>query len=91
MVGWYRLQHDVMSLIRTANSALSEMFDDYTVNEWIEQKVYPLYDKLDHIRREADQLRTVKYWPARPYNTLEDIKELVHGDRDKQQDANNRT
>ena len=91
MVGWYRLQHDVMSLIRTANSALSEIFDKYTVNEWIEQKVYPLYDKLDHIRREADQLRTVKYWSARPYNTLEDIKELVHGDRDKQQDANNRT
>ena len=91
MVGWYRLQHEVMSLLRSANSALSEVYDRYTVAEWIEQKVYPLYSKLENIRREADNLRTVRYWPARPYNTLEDIKELVNGVPDILEDAENKT
>ena len=56
--------------MRSANSALSEMFDHYTVSEWIEQKLYPMYSKLSLIRSEADELRRVKFWPARPYQPL---------------------
>merc|ERR1712128_378710 len=54
---WSRFQHEVVSLMRSANSALSEMFDHYTVSEWIEQKLYPMYSKLSNIRSEADGLR----------------------------------
>ena len=73
------MQHEVVGLMRTANSALSEMFDHYTVSEWIEQKLYPLYSKLSSIRSEADSLRRVKYWPARPYPPLEALKGLDIG------------
>merc|ERR1712106_273906 len=76
---WSRFQHEVVSLMRRANSALSEMFDHYTVSEWIEQKLYPMYSKLSHIRNEADTLRRVKYWPARPYEPLEALKGLGIG------------
>ena len=62
---WSRSQHEVVSLMRSANSALSEMFDHYTVSEWIEQKLYPIYSKLSSIRSQADDLRRIKYWPSR--------------------------
>ena len=65
--------------MRTANSALSEMFDHFTVSEWIEQKLYPMYSKLSHIRNEADGLRRVKNWPSRPYEPLEALKGLGIG------------
>ena len=55
------------------------MFDHYTVSEWIEQKLYPMYSKLSHIRNEADGLRRVKYWPSRPYEPLEALKGLGIG------------
>ena len=70
--------------MRSANSALSEMFDHYTVSEWIEQKLYPMYSKLSHIRHEADALGRVKYWPARPYPPLEALKGLGIGVPDTQ-------
>jgi len=76
---WSRFQHEVVSLMKSANSALSEMFDHFTVSEWIEQKVYPMYSKLSRIRSEADNLRRVKYWPARPYEPLEVLKGLGIG------------
>ena len=73
--------------MRSANSALSEMFDHYTVSEWIEQKLYPMYSKLSRIRNEADGLGRVKYWPARPYEPLETLKGLGIGVPDTQQSA----
>ena len=76
---WSRFQHEVVSLMKSANSALSEMFDRFTVSEWIEQKVYPMYSKLSRIRSEADNLRRVKYWPSRPYEPLEVLKGLGIG------------
>ena len=63
----------------SANSALSEMYDRYTVSEWIEQKLYPMHSKLATIRSEADRARTVRKWPARPYQPLEELKLLGIG------------
>ena len=63
----------------SANSALSEMFDRYTVSEWIEQKLYPMHSKLLAHRREAQRVRTVRSWPARPFQPLEELKVLGIG------------
>ena len=65
--------------MRNAKEALSEMFDHYTVGEWVEQKVYPLYSRLSHLRSEADGLRQVRNWPSRPYEPLEALKGLGIG------------
>ena len=48
------------------SSALSEMFDMYTVSEWLEQKILPLQLKLHDIRKQAELLNNLKSWPARP-------------------------
>jgi len=37
-----RVQFSVTNLIRHAQNSLSEIYDDYTVAEWIEQKIYPV-------------------------------------------------
>ena len=58
---------------------LYPMFDRYTVSEWIEQKLYPMHSKLLTHRREAQQVRTVRSWPARPYQPLEELKVLGIG------------
>ena len=63
------------------------MFDHYTVSEWIEQKLYPMYSKLSLIRSEADELRRVKFWPARPYQPLEALLGLGIGIRDTPESA----
>ena len=70
---WPRMNHLVVALMRQANSALAEMFDHYTASEWIEQKIYPMYQKLSQIRTKADVTKSVKAWPSRPYPPLESL------------------
>merc|ERR1719192_1807343 len=76
---WSRTMHDVVSLMRTSKEALAEMFDRFTVAEWIEQKLYPMYSRLSKLRQTADGLRGVSVWPSRPYEPLEALKGLGIG------------
>jgi len=55
------------------------MFDRFTVAEWIEQKLYPMYSRLSKLRQTADGLRKVSAWPSRPYEPLEALKGLGIG------------
>ena len=73
------MNHLVVSLMRQANTALSEMFDHYTTSEWIEQKVYPMFSKLSQIRRQSDELKTIKSWPSRPYPPLQALTDMGIG------------
>ena len=67
---WSRVQHDVVSLMRSAKEALGEVFDRFTVAEWIEQKLYPHYKRLSALRAQADSLRRVSEWPSRSNNWM---------------------
>ena len=62
---WSRSMHDVVSLMRTSKEALGEMFDRFTVAEWIEQKLYPMYSRLSKLRQTTDGLHKVSAWPSR--------------------------
>ena len=95
MEDWSRTNHEVVSMMRQAKDALGEMFDRFTVAEWIEQKLYPHYHKLSAFREAADHLRRVTAWPSRsgscttwlglitifprPYEPLETLKGLGIG------------
>ena len=70
---WHHHSHTVSALMRNANTALLEMFDHYTASEWIEQKVYPMFHKLSQIRNLGDTMKTVKFWPSRPYPPLDTL------------------
>ena len=58
----------------SAKSALSEMYDKYTVSEWLEQKVYPMLTNLVTMRRNGEKLQSVRSWPVRPYQPLPDLE-----------------
>ena len=56
---------------------MSEMYDKYTVAEWLEEKVYPLHYKLAMLKKNAEKLRNVRSWPARPYQPLPELEVLA--------------
>ena len=70
--------HDVVSLMRTSKEALGEMFDRFTVAEWIEQKLYPMYSRLSKLRQNADGLRKVSVWPSRSDRNLSIVNNCIH-------------
>uniref|UniRef100_A0A0P4WPB1 beta-N-acetylhexosaminidase n=2 Tax=Scylla olivacea TaxID=85551 RepID=A0A0P4WPB1_SCYOL len=65
--------HSVTLLLKTAREALAEWFDDWTVGEWLEQHIWPLLNRLQTLQREAESMKAVKYWPARPLPLLPEL------------------
>ncbi|RZF43937.1 hypothetical protein LSTR_LSTR006745 [Laodelphax striatellus] len=71
-----RLYHSVTSLVRGAKDALWEIFDAYTVAEWIEQRIYPMVQQLEAISRDAATLKQPRVWPRRPFPILSDLHRI---------------
>jgi hexosaminidase len=72
-----RMTYLVTALIRQANLALTEVYDNYTVTEWIEQKIYPLYKDLSDFKTKADTLKMRNIWPRRPLPILKAVEDLL--------------
>jgi len=71
-----RMLHSALGLSRQAKDALSEAFDEHTVGEWVEQKVYPYVAKLDQVAADVEALRRRMVWPARPLPLSPALKRL---------------
>lgn len=71
-----RIYHGTTSLVRAAVDAMVEVFDNYTISEWIEQKIYPYIIELEKIQNQSIALRSVNQWPARPLPPLKDLQRL---------------
>lgn len=63
-------------MVQSVNDALREVFDKYTIAEWIEQKMYPLIVQMEQLRKVTQRLKTVKIWPRRPLPPLNDLQRL---------------
>jgi hexosaminidase len=74
-----RLQRSVAALARAAVDALSEIFDAYTVSEWIEQRIYPGMLALEKVQTDSRALMSRKIWDKRPLPQLEDLKKFGIG------------
>ena len=72
-----RMTYLVTSLIKQANKALTEVYDDYTVTEWIEQKIYPLYKELVDFKNRAESLKNRNTWPRRPFPILKNVQDMI--------------
>ena len=57
--------------------SLSEIYDDYTVAEWIEQKIYPLHKDLNDFKVRAESLKRRNTWPRRPFPILKAVQEML--------------
>jgi hexosaminidase len=74
-----RVHFSVTNLIRHAQSALGEVYDDFTVGEWIEQKIYPMLTELAKMKKNAASLKKEKHWPSRPLPILPELREFGVG------------
>lgn len=63
------LELQLKQLRMTAEIALSDYYDEYTINEVIEQKITPLIDTLDGMNENAKYLTSIKTWPQRPFKS----------------------
>ena len=84
---WGMHHASVVNLVRTAKTALMEVFDRYTTAEWIEQKIYPLYKDLLDLGEKAQKLRARTTWPARPHEPLPELRALGVGLTDTEEAA----
>lgn len=73
MSDYSRIYNTLTSLVRHAKESLDGIFDHYTVNEWIEQRIYPDLKRLQKLEADASNLNAVKYWPRRPLKPLKDF------------------
>lgn len=53
-------------LLDAAVKALSEVYDDYTVNEWIELNIYPFMKTMKQMWDDGMRLKNYDVWPRRP-------------------------
>ncbi|KAL1509477.1 hypothetical protein ABEB36_004202 [Hypothenemus hampei] len=72
-----RVYHGLVSLARNAAESLKDIVDNYTISEWIEQRVYPYMIELENIQNASIALKKVKFWPARPLPIFKDLQK--HG------------
>lgn len=68
-----RIYHTITSLARSVKDALFDIFDDFTIAEWVEQNIYPYILSLEKIQKDSISLRARKIWPRRPFPPLKDL------------------
>ncbi|XP_026470991.1 hexosaminidase D [Ctenocephalides felis] len=61
------------SVARSAPNAMEDIFDDFTIAEWVEQKVYPMIKQVEDLEESAKQMRDVNVWAKRPLPKLKDL------------------
>jgi hexosaminidase len=71
-----RVYHTLTTLARSARDALDDVFDSFTIAEWVEQHIYPDIQMLEQLQRDSLTLKSVQTWPKRPFPPLRDLKRL---------------
>lgn len=66
-----RLQASLTNLARSVSEGMEEMYDHWTIGEYIEQRIYPLINELKNLEKVGDSLRMRKIFPVRPLPYLE--------------------
>lgn len=65
----YALIKEVNRFRNETRDVLLQYFDDYTVDEWIEQRILPLTTKLSYLENIENRLISHRSWPRRPFGT----------------------
>ncbi|XP_055387609.1 hexosaminidase D [Condylostylus longicornis] len=65
----------LVNMAKESQTVMAEIYDEYTISEYIEQHIYPTIRELRQHLEEARKLLTIKTWPRRP---LPYAKELAN-------------
>lgn len=71
-----RIYHGLVSLARSAADAMRDVYDFFTISEWIEQRIYPYVIELEKVQNYSSILKRMEVWPARPLPPLKDLERL---------------
>ncbi len=61
-----RLKNSLSSLANNAEEAMRDVYDRWTIKEFIELHIKPLMDELSEIERKGNILTKFRIWPRRP-------------------------
>lgn len=61
-----RLKNALSSLANNADEAMKDVYDNWTIKEFIELHIKPLIYELSQIEKKASTLTKFKVWPRRP-------------------------
>lgn len=61
-----RFDASLTAIAKNAAESLLEVFDKWTIDEFIEQTIMPLLDELQKMQDHAKQLTAMRVWPRRP-------------------------
>ncbi|KAK2717605.1 hexosaminidase D-like [Artemia franciscana] len=64
----------VTVLAKNFIEAMDDIFDVYTVQEWLEQKILPLFELLGKLKSRKKSLKSHKAWKVRPFTSIVDWK-----------------
>lgn len=62
----FRLESSLTSMAKNAVESMIEVFDKWTIDEFLEQTVMPVLEELQQLQKDADQLMSRRVWPQRP-------------------------
>lgn len=61
-----RLETTLNGFIKNADDVMIDVYDKWTIDEFIEQTITPLIKELRKLIKSADQLMAIRIWPRRP-------------------------
>lgn len=61
-----RLRNSLSTLANNAEEAMRDVFDNWTIKEFVELHIKPLMDELSEIEKKASILTKFRVWPRRP-------------------------
>lgn len=71
-----RVYHGLTTIARSAADTMNDVFDKFTIAEWVEQRIYPYILELEKIQNESSALKVTNIWENRPLKPLKDLKRL---------------
>lgn len=67
-----RFDSSLKSLTKNAAESMNDVYDQWTIDEFVEQTIDPLIEELSLLQKHANQLMSVRTWPRRPLRQLTD-------------------
>ncbi|KPM07047.1 hexosaminidase D-like protein, partial [Sarcoptes scabiei] len=67
------IMYNLREVAKNALSTLGEVYENSTVFEWIEEKIYPQLIRMEKFYNETKNLEKLRVWPKRPIEPIADL------------------
>lgn len=71
-----RLLASLTNLCKNLIEAMYEVYDHWSIGEYVEQRIYPIINELRNLEKVGDNLKMKKTWPQRPLPYLKQLESL---------------